>query len=111
MHESQAQNLFLAALDVPADERIPFVDRVCGQESSLRQDVLQLLEHYTRWETDPTVPAFEAEARRAAAEETTAFRGRELGNYQILDCIGTGGMAAVYKAVLRDDAFSKVVAI
>ena len=43
----RVERLFDAALDVPADQRIAFVERACGEDTGLLDTVVRLLRHVT----------------------------------------------------------------
>ena len=49
--------IFDAAIDVPADERTAFIDRACGADEDLRNEVLELVRAYHRAESVLEAPA------------------------------------------------------
>ena len=46
-------------------------------------------------------PALEVAAKMMAHEKPESLLGQQLGSYQILSLLGTGGMGVVYKAAIR----------
>jgi serine/threonine protein kinase/tetratricopeptide (TPR) repeat protein len=99
----RVKELFQATLDQPADDRPAYLERACGPDLALRQNVESLLAAY-----DAANGVFE----RAAAElSTPGPTGRVIGAYRIERELGHGGMGTVYLASRADAAFDKQVAI
>ena len=96
------KELFGEALELDAAERKAFLDSACEGDSSLRREVDSLLA--------ASEPATQPDGQGTAGEPDRML-GRRLGAYEILNLIGSGGMAAVYLAVRADDQYRKRVAI
>jgi serine/threonine protein kinase len=110
--QARIEELFFAAIDLPAAERPEFLDLECA-DATLRDSVSALLAsddraaRNTLWQGS----AMEAEARGVAGDETDLRIGQRLGSYRILSRLGAGGMGVVYEAVRDDKEFEKRVAI
>jgi serine/threonine protein kinase len=91
--------IFLEATGLPAKERPQFVERACGDDDALRREVESLLAHHdTRTivadEGTPTATPPEP----IAAPTARLGKGRRLGQYELEEPIGEGGMAQVFRA-------------
>jgi eukaryotic-like serine/threonine-protein kinase len=98
--------VFAAALELPAGERDAFLAHACGNDAELRREVESLLAHHGDHPVDGGAP--EA-ARMLVGSQRPSLVGRKLGPYEILAPLGAGGMGEVYRA--RDTRLGRSVAI
>src|SRR5215469_6252378 len=102
----RVQDLFLQAIDLPAEERGPFLEKTCGTDSELRREIESLLTHDTGAED---VAEVVEETIESFLHTTTLKPGTRVGDYEIQRLIGAGGMGEVYQA--RDLRLARAVAI
>jgi serine/threonine-protein kinase len=98
----QIEQLYLAALDKPTDERAAFVIAACGDDGELRREVESLLGHDSREDnflnSSPEALAAEALAEIAEIDDDRSLESRQISHYMIQKLIGAGGMGEVYLA-------------
>jgi eukaryotic-like serine/threonine-protein kinase len=100
------EQLFYAALALPAEERARFLDRECAGDATLRADAESLLAFSGKTLHDLRKPVDEA-AQNLASNEA----GQQIGPYRLIRVIGEGGMGQVYLARRADHLFDQEVAI
>ena len=91
MSVSRAEELLSDALALPGDQRIDFITDACGDDAALRTELLSLLEHAA-----PAEALFETLAQFVIPDLPAP--GPHAGRFEIAECIGVGGMGAVYRA-------------
>jgi eukaryotic-like serine/threonine-protein kinase len=105
MSNERIKDLFDRAVALPAAERVAFLLRECGPDDALRREVASLFAF------DPD-PAFLTQSL-----PMTLLSGRDsadalrVGDYELREKIGSGGMGTVWRAVRKRDGFELVVAV
>ena len=98
---AEIRDVLEAALELPAGQRIAYLDGVCPADASLRGEVESLLAADDRARSSflqsPPLP------------RVRLSKGTKLGDYKVISLIGAGGMGEVYRA--RDLRLGRDVAI
>jgi len=102
MDHDRLRQLFDEAAPLPKDQRETFLRTACD-DSDLRGEVLELLEHADQTAEYLERPAFEAYPHLARAS------GDEIKEFQLVEAVGRGGMGVVYRA--RDTKLDRDVAL
>ena len=90
--------LFTEAIQLPADERVPYLERACGGDAKLRGKVEAMLAIQDRigsfLEQPPHPTSIKTRQRIFPSEKA----GDRIGRYKLLKQIGEGGCGVVYMA-------------
>lgn len=92
-HGEHVAALFEAAVSLDPGQRSAFLDRACGDEGSLRQEVEELLQADAAAGRFLQHPVFDL----PTADDSHASQ-RTVGPYHLLELIGQGGMGEVWLA-------------
>lgn len=106
MAGSRAHELFLAALDRPAEHRAEFLAGACGGDAALGREVESLLQVHGEEHPPAAAPVGDTGPPSFAAGDVFA------GRYRMVARIGTGGIGDVWRAndlVLDTDVALKLV--
>src|SRR5438094_691649 len=93
----EIDGIFQAALDLPSEQRLAYLDRVCASDEELRAEVESLISSYDRSGSFIEQPAIEIDASIVAGPLMSKV-GESIGHYQIVEPLGAGGMGEVYLA-------------
>jgi hypothetical protein len=90
------EELYHSAAEIPDSARDSFLQKACGGDQRLLEEVASLLKHGATPHSLLDTPAAGVVAKALAAEEIQAhlprLEGRTVSHYQILEAIGHGGM-------------------
>src|SRR5262245_580191 len=100
------EQIVLAALDLPAPERVAFLDSTCGKDVDLRREIESLLAEDA--DADGVLQSIVGEA---AGRLQDCPANHRIGAYKLMREIGRGGMGAVYVAERADGQFQQQVAV
>jgi len=98
----RVEEVYHSAAALPAADRAGFLDRACGGDGALRQEVESLLAHEPAAGKFIEAPAIKVAAGLLSATNSnnqTPFRvGQRAAHYRVLSLLGSGGMGVVYEA-------------
>jgi serine/threonine protein kinase len=105
------KEIFHSARELPPSGRAAFLTGACGSDEELRQEIEALLESDRASDDFIADPPARLVADAFGGSPDPSEAGRMVGQYKLLECIGSGGMGAVYLAERADQQFQMQVAI
>jgi eukaryotic-like serine/threonine-protein kinase len=92
------KNIFHSARELQPGERDAFLTGACGSDEQLRREVEALLESDRVADDFIADPPARLVADAFGGLPDPSDAGRMIGQYKLRECIGSGGMGAVYLA-------------
>jgi len=92
------KEIFNSAQDRPPAERSDFLNEVCGDDQSVREEVEALLTADAGNDDFLSSPAYEFAAGMLASETSEFLAGQKIGRFEIQCSLGAGGMGQIYLA-------------
>jgi eukaryotic-like serine/threonine-protein kinase len=103
------KEIFNSAQDRTPAERPGYLNEVCGDDPSMREEVETLLAADADNDDFLSSPAYEFAAEIIAAEPSEFLAGQKIGRFEILCSLGAGGMGQIYLA--HDENLGRKIAL
>ena len=107
----RVKEVFAGVSELDAAARRSFLERACADDGELHAEVVSLLEAHGTAEAVLDRSAVEYLSLGALEGGSEDWRGRRIGAYELLTCLGRGGMGEVWQARRADTQYEKEVAV
>ena len=108
---ARIKELFDAAVDLNPDSRAALLDRECGEDQALREEIEDLIKSDALTAGFIEKPALRVPRDLFPDRIADRLAGQQFGSYKLIREIGRGGLGTVYLAARADDQYQKEVAI
>jgi eukaryotic-like serine/threonine-protein kinase len=107
----RVKEVFAEVSELEPAGRGEFLEDVCANDGELRAEVVSLLEAHGTADAVVDRSAVEYVSFSGLEAASEDWRGRRIGAYELLTCLGRGGMGEVWRARRADAEFEKEVAV
>ncbi len=105
----EVKGILYSALEMEPEKRVSFLDERCGDDVELRKEIESLIAAHKEAGGSLESPAIELMAETVVSGNNHDLVGGSLGNYEVIEMLGGGGMGEVYLA--RDTRLDRKAAI
>ena len=103
------KEIFISAQGRPPAERSDYLNEVCRDDPSVREEVETLLDADADNDDFLSFPAYEFAEGMLAGEPSEFVAGQKIGRFEILCSLGAGGMGQIYLA--HDENLGRKIAL
>src|SRR6267142_2194575 len=99
-----------AALELPVEQRVAYLDQACAGDANLRQQIEDLLQAHERAGGFLAAPPAGFDFKRTEIVNVPLIEkpGDKIGHYKLLQQIGEGGCGVVYMAEQEEPVHRRV---